>query len=65
MATREELQKRLQQIELELEDTRNRLPAHSTKPPIMIALFALEEEREEILAELAELARLAPGAGER
>lgn len=53
MTAIEELQLRLEQVELELADTRKRLPAHSIKPPIMMALFALEEERDQILEQLA------------
>jgi hypothetical protein len=55
MTAIEALRRRLEQVELELADTRKRLPAHSIKPPIMMALFALEEERDQILEQLAQL----------
>lgn len=53
MTTRMELQERLNRIEQELADTRKRIPAHSIKPPIMMALFALEDEREQVLKQIA------------
>lgn len=52
MATQTDLEKRLKEIEIEIRETHRRLPAHSVKPPIMMALFALEDEREEILDQL-------------
>jgi hypothetical protein len=52
MTTRAELEQRLTEIEIELKEIRQRLPAHSAKPPIMMALFALEDEREELLSRL-------------
>lgn len=61
MTAREELQARLEQIDQELEDIQQRLPAHSVKPPIMMALFALEEEREQVLEQLT---ALSPGSGQ-
>lgn len=45
---REKLAKRLDAIELEIQETKRRLPAHSIKPPIMMELLALEDEAHEI-----------------
>ena len=52
MATKAELKKRLKLIDEKIRETEARLPAHSVKPPIMTALFELEDERETILAQL-------------
>ena len=52
MTTRSELEKRLETVEAQIQETKQRLPAHSTKPPIMMALIALEDERDEILSQL-------------
>lgn len=52
MDTRAELETRLKDIETKIRETQERLPAHSTKPPLMITLFALEDEREAILSQL-------------
>jgi len=51
----QELKKRLNEIDEKIADTEKRLPAHSVKPPIMTELFALEDERETILAKLKAL----------
>ena len=51
----QELQKKLKEIDEKIIDAEGRLPAHSVKPPIMTELFALEEERETILAKLKAL----------
>ena len=55
MTTKAELQKRLKLIDEKIRETEARLPAHSVKPPIMTALFDLEDERETILAQLKAL----------
>jgi hypothetical protein len=49
------LRRDLERIDAEIEDTESRMPAHSVKPPIMHALFDLEERREQIVAELKRL----------
>lgn len=43
---------RLRQVELEIDETLLRLPAHSVKPPVMIDLLALEDERDILLKKL-------------
>lgn len=57
MTLKSELEERLKQIEREIEETQQRLPAHSIKPPIMMALFALEDERERIIEQLDHLGK--------
>jgi septum formation inhibitor MinC len=49
------LAQRLAEVEQELAETVKRLPAHSVKPPIMITLFALEDEKAELQQQLARL----------
>ena len=38
------LERRLQELDDEIRETKKRLPAHSTKPPVMMDLLALEDE---------------------
>lgn len=59
MQTIETLQKRLSELDAEIAETKRRLPAHSVKPPVMMDLLALEDEYDEILAQIA---RLKPSA---
>lgn len=40
------IKKRLQELEEAIAETRRRLPAHSVKPPVMMDLLALEDERD-------------------
>lgn len=51
---RERLQNRLRELEEEITETIRRLPAHSVKPPVMIDLLALEDERDMLLKKLRE-----------
>ena len=51
----QELKKKLEEIDQKILETEKHLPAHSVKPPIMQEIFALEDEREAILARLKEL----------
>lgn len=53
--TIEDLNKRLVKLEADITETEKRLPAHSVKPPVMHQLLALEDERDELLAEIARL----------
>ena len=55
MNQEQELKKKLAEIDRKISETEKHLPAHSVKPPIMQAIFELEEEREAILARLKEL----------
>lgn len=52
----EQIQHRLKQLEEEIAETLRRLPAHSVKPPVMIDLLELEDERDLLLKRLRELA---------
>lgn len=48
------IKKRLRQLEEEIAETKRRLPAHSVKPPAMMDLLALEDERDLLLESLNE-----------
>lgn len=52
METAASLKAELARIDAEIQDTEARMPAHSVKPPIMTALFALEEAREAVVEKL-------------
>lgn len=53
MTTAEKLKARIEAIDEEIRAVEARLPAHSVKPPLMIQLFALEDEREALIKQLA------------
>ena len=48
------IQERLRQLEEEIAETMRRLPAHSVKPPVMMDLLELEDERDQLLKKLGE-----------
>jgi hypothetical protein len=48
----QEIKKRIQVLEDLIQETKARLPAHSTKPPVMMELLNLEDEVDELLGEL-------------
>ena len=50
-----DLEKRLKRLEEEIEETKQRLPAHSTKPPVMMDLLALEDEYDEVMSKIIKL----------
>ena len=39
-----ELEKQLEALDEKIKETKKRLPAHSTKPPVMIDLLELEDK---------------------
>jgi len=53
--TIEALRKRLDQVETELADTLQRMPAHGIKPGFMAGLLDLEDERDRLLGEIKAL----------
>lgn len=52
MTTADKLKARIEAIDAEIRAVEERLPAHSVKPPLMIQLFALEDEREALCQQL-------------
>jgi uncharacterized membrane protein (DUF106 family) len=55
-----ELQKRLQELEVEIAEAQRRLPAHSIKPPVMHMLLDLEDEYDTIMQQIAQLKKDGP-----
>ena len=51
----EQVQERLYKLESEIAETMRRLPAHSVKPPVMMDLLELEDERDLLLKKLSEI----------
>lgn len=54
-AEKERIEKRLVKLQEEIAETLRRLPAHSVKPPVMIDLLALEDERDHLLQQLGDM----------
>ncbi len=44
--------KRIKALEILIKETRDRLPAHSTKPPVMMELLDYEDEYEALTKQL-------------
>jgi len=51
----ESLEQKLQELEAKIREIKQRLSAHSVKPPIMMELFALEDAYAEILRKIDQL----------
>jgi predicted metal-dependent phosphoesterase TrpH len=49
------LENQLHLLEERIKEVEKRLPAHSVKPPIMVELLELEDERDKILSKLTAL----------
>ncbi len=50
------LQNKLSELEKKIKEVKKRMPAHSIKPPIMMELFELEDERDLVEKQIIELA---------
>jgi hypothetical protein len=50
----DQVKERLRELEEEIAETKRRLPAHSVKPPVMMDLLELEDERDLLLKKLGE-----------
>jgi len=48
----ETLEDRLKKIEKKIEEAKQHLPAHSIKPPVMMVLLDLEDERDAIMEQI-------------
>ena len=55
MKTLPELQRRLKELEAEIAEAQQRLPAHSVKPPVMHILLDLEDEYDSVMQQIAAL----------
>ena len=51
---REQIKKKLHELEEAIAETRKRVPAHSIKPAVMMDLLDLEDERDDLLAKLSQ-----------
>jgi len=49
------LKSRLKELDEKIAEVNKRLPAHSAKPPIMMELFELEDERDAVFKKLTKL----------
>ncbi len=49
------LEKKLKKLDEKITEVNRRMPAHSVKPPIMVQLFELEDEREAIVKKIEAL----------
>ena len=52
MSEMEAITKRMEALEILIRETRDRLPAHSTKPPVMMELLDYEDEYEALTKRL-------------
>jgi hypothetical protein len=52
MNSLEVLEDSLKKIEKKIEEAKLHLPAHSIKPPVMMTLLDLEDERDAIMAQI-------------
>lgn len=50
-----DIKKRMDALEVLIRETKARLPAHSTKPPVMMELLDYEDEYDRLLKKLNEL----------
>lgn len=51
----DDIKKRMDELEILIKETRDRLPAHSTKPPVMFELLEYEDEYDVLLKKLDSL----------
>lgn len=49
------LERKRQALEEKIRETKQRLPAHSTNPPIMMELLALEDEYDQLLKTIRQI----------
>ncbi len=53
--TLNEIKRRMNELEILIEETKSRLPAHSTKPPVMMDLLDYEDEYDVLLDKYSRL----------
>lgn len=54
MIDSKKIKNRIKELETLIRETRDRLPAHSTKPPVMMELLDYEDEYEALMKKLKE-----------
>ena len=52
LETREDIKKRMDELSVLIKETKDRLPAHSVKPPVMIDLLEYEDEYDFLMDKL-------------
>jgi hypothetical protein len=52
MSESADIKKRMSELETLIQETKDRLPAHSTKPPVMFELLEYEDEYDMLLKKL-------------
>ncbi len=50
-----EIKQRMNELEILIKETKDRLPAHSTKPPVMFELLEYEDEYDMLMKEFKKL----------
>ena len=50
--TKKGIKKRMEELETLIRETKQRLPAHSVKPPVVMELLEYEDEYDELLTAL-------------
>ncbi|MGD2096939.1 MAG: hypothetical protein PVG35_05115 [Desulfobacterales bacterium] len=50
-----DLEAKLKAVDEKIAEINQRMPAHSVKPPIMLQLFELEDERDALVKQIAKL----------
>ena len=55
MSELDDITKRMNELEILIKETKDRLPAHSTKPPVMFELLEYEDEYDVLLKKLDSL----------
>ncbi len=50
-----EIRQRMNELEILIKETKDRLPAHSTKPPVMFELLEYEDEYDMLLKKFNKL----------
>ncbi len=50
-----EIKQRINELEILIKETKDRLPAHSTKPPVMFELLEYEDEYDMLLKKFNKL----------
>ena len=51
------LQNKLSELEKKIKEVKKRMPAHSIKPPIMMEMFELEDERDLVEKQIIQLGK--------
>ncbi len=53
----EKIKERMKELEILISETKARLPAHSTKPPVMMELLDYEDEYQSLMEQLKQVGK--------